>query len=182
MAAFLVFLTLCLVSFSPAAVSLRIQWKNQLISVKVERVPLSLVLREVVRQTHIQIQGLDQLQDKMVSARFSGLPLDDALKRLLVNANYALVQYATPPKGNPSGLVLMIARQGRKSSNLARPAGTELNDERAARAARLEPESGGVQLEDEKRTAEAMRPRTSGLQPGGDDRTAHWGRVVRERL
>jgi hypothetical protein len=171
MAAFLVLLTLCLVSFSPAAVSLKIEWKNQRLSVKAERVPLSMVLREVIRKTRIQIQGLDQLQGNMVSARFSTLPLDDALKRLLVNVNYALVQYKTPPKGNPSGLVLIVARQGGKSSNLARPGGTELNDERAARAARLEPKSSGVQLEDEKRATEAARQRTSGLQPGGDDRS-----------
>src|SRR5713226_6172612 len=75
-------LSLCLASLSLGEVSPKVQWKNQRLSVNVERASLSQVLQEVAQQTHIQTLGLDQLKkDKMVSAQFVALPLDDALKR-----------------------------------------------------------------------------------------------------
>src|ERR1700687_2946171 len=142
----LVLLSLGLVFLASAEISPTVQWKNQRLSVNAEQAPLPQVLREIARQTHIEVEGLGQLQEDRVSAQFVALSLDDAFKRLLVNVNYALVEYATPPKGNPSGIVLVIGRQGGKSSKLATPRGTQLEDERAAREVRLEPEIGRVQL------------------------------------
>jgi hypothetical protein len=189
-------LSLCLASLGLAEVSPKVQWKNQRLSVSVERASLSQVLQEVAQQTHIQTLGLDQLKrkDKMVSAQFVALPLDDALKRLLVNVNYALVRYATPPKGNPSGLVLVVEKQGGKSSNPTTSGGMRPDEEgRAAQAERPEPqtsgvqlkdererqagveragsETGGIQLEDEAAEAAQARSGRSGIQPAGDDRT-----------
>jgi hypothetical protein len=188
-------LSLCLASLGLAEVSPKVQWKNQRLSVNVERASLSQVLQEVAQQTHIQTLGLDQLKrkDKMVSAQFVALSLDDALKRLLVNVNYALVRYATPQKGNPSGLVLVVEGQGGKSSNPTTPRGMRPDEEeRAAQAVRPEPQTsgvqlkdererqagaersgsdtGGIQLEDEAAEATQARSGSSGIQPAGDDR------------
>jgi hypothetical protein len=188
-------LSLCLASLGSAEVSPKVQWKNQRLSVSVERASLSKVLQEVAQQTHIQTLGLEQLKrkDKMVSAQFVALPLDDALKKLLVNVNYALVRYAIPQKGNPSGLVLVVEGQGGKSSNPTTPGGMRPDEEeRAAQAVRPEPQTSGVQLKDEReRQMGAERPGSemggiqledeaaeaahsssgsSGIRPAGDDR------------
>jgi hypothetical protein len=74
------------------SVALKIDWHDEKLSVSAERMPLSLILQEVIRRvgrTRIDVQGLSQLQER-ASMSFDGVPLREALQRLLSRADYAM--------------------------------------------------------------------------------------------
>jgi len=68
----------------------RIEYRDDRLSVHLEKVPLDDVLSELARISGGQIRG-DLRDPKDVTAEFKDVPLSDALHRLLGNQNFALV-------------------------------------------------------------------------------------------
>jgi len=60
------------------------------LSVDLVGVPLSEILAEIARQTHAEIRGAPR-EAGQVTARFEGVPLSEALDRLLCGQSYALI-------------------------------------------------------------------------------------------
>ncbi|MFH0342958.1 MAG: hypothetical protein ACHBNF_12695 [Chromatiales bacterium] len=87
---------------SPTAVG----WQAQRLSVQASKAPLSQVLREVSRQTGIEIRGAEALQQK-VSIAFSRQPLNDAIRTLLAKMNYAIVEEQSA-NGEPRPVRILI--------------------------------------------------------------------------
>jgi hypothetical protein len=87
-----VFLGLLLTSCGLARPAVKIQWKEneRLLSVTASHAPLSGVLREIARQTAIELEGEDRLQEQ-VSIDFSDVSLIEGLRILLEHKDYALV-------------------------------------------------------------------------------------------
>jgi HEAT repeat protein len=67
----------------------RVEWRQGLLTVDAEAVPLSEVLHEVSTQTGIEFSGLDNLQ-KQISVHFFNVPLGAGLQMLLVPVDYRI--------------------------------------------------------------------------------------------
>lgn len=67
-----------------------IEYRNDALTVRLDKVPLNEVLEEIARQTHAEIRG-ELGVSREVTARFDDVPLSEALDRLLDNQNYALI-------------------------------------------------------------------------------------------
>ena len=89
-----------------------VEWQVQRLSVQASKAPLSQVLREVSRQTGIEIRGAKPLQEK-VSIAFSRQPLNYAIRTLLAKMNYAIVEEKSA-NGEPRPVRILIL--GRRNS------------------------------------------------------------------
>jgi hypothetical protein len=158
-----------------AGAPLKVEWKDELLSVIAEEAPLAQILREIARQTGMDIQGIEHSQGD-VSVRFSGLPLRDGLRRLLVDMNYAILEFGTFEEGTPT-YALFFPQQPSRSQDADGMSGAQREDERAAVEAARQP-SSGVQREDEQAAAEAARRPTGGVQR--EDERAAEARAIRE--
>jgi hypothetical protein len=175
----LVLLPLCVVSFAWAEAPLQVEWKEGLLSVIAEKTPLTQILREIVRQTGMEVQGLERLQGD-VSVRFSALPLGEGLRRLLVNVNYAIIEDVAAQAAKPAH-ALFFSQQPNRAEGMDGTSGVQREDERAVLEAARQP-TRGVQREDERAVLEAARQPTRGVQredervaeasvgPGGEPR------------
>jgi len=67
-----------------------VEYRDDRLTVRLEKVPLDDVLAELARVSGGQIRG-DLREPREVSAEFKDVPLSDALHRLLGNQNFALV-------------------------------------------------------------------------------------------
>lgn len=92
----LLLFTLFLVSSASAHTSLRVEWREERLSVSAEKVTLAQILQEVARRTGMEIRGLAGLQEQ-VCVRFARLPLHEALQKLAMN--YVVVWKTFPQKG-----------------------------------------------------------------------------------
>jgi hypothetical protein len=72
--------------------------QNERISAQLEAVPLRAVLAELAQQTQIEFLIPKQDAQRPLSAKFSDLPLQDGIKRLLEGSNYVLL---TDPPAAP---------------------------------------------------------------------------------
>src|SRR5271166_6672518 len=70
------------------AARLTVSWHQDRLSVDGIGTPLTQVLVEIARQTGLRVSGADSLNQR-TRARFSGLPLTQALARLLTGVNFA---------------------------------------------------------------------------------------------
>ena len=93
------FVALLIASPALAQKSLEVEWKAGRLSVRAENTALSEILREVARQTGLEVRGHEGLQEE-VSVRFADLPLDDALRKLLDRVN-SLIVGEPSPQGRP---------------------------------------------------------------------------------
>jgi len=84
----------------------KVEWKGGLVTVVGEKGSLCAIVQEVARQAGIEVQGVDKLQEQ-VSVNFSGLPLFEALQRLLKDTDYALWGVSTHP-GSARSVRLVI--------------------------------------------------------------------------
>jgi HEAT repeats len=75
---------------SAFAQKMKVEWKNQRLSVSAREVPLSEILIEISRQTGIEVGGLEELHGQAVED-FSSLPLREGLEKLLSGRNYAII-------------------------------------------------------------------------------------------
>lgn len=111
-----IFLTLFLFSHDSSAQAqheigpFKVEWNNARLSIIAVEVPLFSVLQEVSRQTKVNIQGLENLHEP-ITVRFSRLPLDEGLKNLLDNVNYAIFTKLTPHSNSPSTRMLITGRR-----------------------------------------------------------------------
>ena len=67
-----------------------IEYRNDALTVRLDKVPLGEVLQEIARQTNAEIRG-ELSEPREVTARFDNVPLPEALDRLLDDQNYALI-------------------------------------------------------------------------------------------
>lgn len=67
-----------------------IEYRNDALTVRLDKVPLGEVLSEIARLTHAEIRG-ELSEPRDVTARFDDVPLPEALDRLLDDQNYALI-------------------------------------------------------------------------------------------
>ncbi len=101
--------TLTLLSPALAWPLLAVEWQEGSLSVIAEEAPLAKLLQEVARQTGVEVQGLEGLRAE-VSVRFSGLPLEAGLRKLLAPVNYLLVEKVSPQEGTRPTLALVFTR------------------------------------------------------------------------
>lgn len=85
---------------------LKVEWNEGRLSVMAEKTALSDILREVARQTGLEVRGLEGLQEE-VSVRFADLPLDEALRKLLSRVN-SLILGESSPQGKPRPVLGVI--------------------------------------------------------------------------
>jgi hypothetical protein len=67
-----------------------------------DRIPLRLVLEELARQLPLRMSLSEAWHDHPVTAHFRGLPLDEALARLLTGLPYGLIIYDPAPSATHS--------------------------------------------------------------------------------
>lgn len=84
-----------------------VEWSDRLLSVHAENVRLSMVLQKVARHAGVELRITGPFDQEM-SADFSRLSLETALRRLLVGLNYIIVEKA-PTGGRVRSIVVMIA-------------------------------------------------------------------------
>ena len=105
---------------------LRVEWKDTRLSVNADHAPLSQILQKVARQTGLEIQGMESLQDE-VSTSFSDLPLSTGLEKLLMSANYVLLEKSTSHRDPQPGLLLITGKRGTVADKSeATPGGQEI--------------------------------------------------------
>lgn len=101
--------TILLSSPAFAQPPIKVEWKVGRLSVSAERIPLSSVLREVARQTGVEIQGLEELQQE-VFVDFSNVSLCDGLESLLSHVDHAIVDNASRHGITRPTLVVIFSR------------------------------------------------------------------------
>ncbi len=90
---------------------LEVHWENNRLSVNAEKTPLAQILKEVSRQTDLEIRGLEELQEE-TSVHFVDLALNDALKLLLAHVNHLVImKESSTPKDSQPALVLLFKQQ-----------------------------------------------------------------------
>lgn len=67
-----------------------LNFKGHSVSAKFEGVPLETILAEIYEERRIRYQVDETLLQKPITTEFSDLSLEDGLRRILVNMNYAL--------------------------------------------------------------------------------------------
>jgi hypothetical protein len=85
---------------------IRVEWKDQLLTVQAENAPLSLILKRVVRLTGVDVSGLEKVQGQ-ASVNFSGRPLSEGLQVLLPGWDYAFAP-ADAALGRRGQLLIMV--------------------------------------------------------------------------
>lgn len=93
-----------------------VQFKKNLLTVKAKDIPLKRVLKEIVDHTGIKII-LQGPAEELVSAAFSDLPLEEGLRRLSRNYNYALVFGPHRAKEGEQEIEVFIFSKAGKRSN-----------------------------------------------------------------
>lgn len=77
-----------------------LSFKDNTLSVKIERARLTEVLQELARQARLEVSLASSLAEEQVSLSFDGLPLEQGIARILTGKNYTL-RYApesVPPR------------------------------------------------------------------------------------
>jgi HEAT repeats len=116
----------------------QVRWHAGVLSVRVERVPLDVVLNLITGQTKLRVISAVSLH-RLVTAKFDGLSLHEALERLLVQENYATME-KSGASGAAQPMTVVILGQVRTSpSPVAEPAPLvgEQNDDSSGRLNRL---------------------------------------------
>ena len=73
-----------------------------------DRIPLRLVLEELARQLALRLSLSEAWRDHPVTAHFRGLPLDEALARLLTGLPYGLIIYDPAPSATHSSATKQV--------------------------------------------------------------------------
>jgi len=98
----------------------RVEWREDRLSVSAERAPLAEILREVGRRTGLVVHGLETLRGD-VSIAFSDLSLEEGLRRLLARVDHVLVEEPSPEGAGAPTLTVILA--GTASGGVPAPAG-----------------------------------------------------------
>lgn len=111
---------------APAAAepALAVEWTQGRLSVTAEEAPLANALREVARQTGLQVNGAEALSDT-VTVRFSGLSLSEGLRRLLARVDHVLVE-ETSAHGEARPILALFVGRPFAGNSLPRPEGDEM--------------------------------------------------------
>ncbi len=89
------------------AARVAVSWGQDGLSVDSNGAPLTQVLAAIARQTGLRVSGADSL-NQSTRARFSGLPLTQALARLLTGVNFAIIEgHCAGGGGCPTTLVVL---------------------------------------------------------------------------
>lgn len=70
--------------------------RGELLSAKIEGVPLEIVLAELARQAHVKVSVAESVTGELVSAELDSLPLEQGIRRILYDKDYAL-RYSDQP-------------------------------------------------------------------------------------
>ncbi len=108
MLATLPLLILALVSAGFAQAPIKVTWEADRLTVIAEGAPLSQILKEVARQTGMELRGL-RVQ-KPVSVHLVNVPLSEGLENLLCDVNYAIMERPSHP-GGPRRACLVVFGQ-----------------------------------------------------------------------
>jgi hypothetical protein len=120
-----------------AGPTLAVDWTRERLSVAAEEVPLADALREVARRTGLQVRGAEILADS-VTIRFSGLPLSEALRRLLARVDHVLVEEMPAHADARPLLALFVGRRPFAGPGSSRPEGDEVATTEDAPGERLD--------------------------------------------
>jgi hypothetical protein len=96
-----------------------VEVRDDLLTVKVQQMPLEQVLKEVAQQSGIRLRIQGSLAEP-VSVVFEDLPLDDGLKRLLKDRNFVLMYTRGPAGAAPQQLTEVLVFSTAPASTLAR--------------------------------------------------------------
>lgn len=80
--------------------SLLVSVQDDRLSVKVDQVPLWVVLAELGRQTGIKVDIEGSVSREQISVEFKDLPLEDGIRRILQSKNYALTYAKATTSGD----------------------------------------------------------------------------------
>lgn len=89
----LIFTFFCLGFFSfaiPGTGELDLKFTGQIMSAEVQGVPLRVILEKIEREKGIWFKGDESVLERSVSIRFTDLPLDIGLRRILSGVNHVL--------------------------------------------------------------------------------------------
>jgi type II secretory pathway component GspD/PulD (secretin) len=93
MAQMLTVLSFTVLSLSPSSLAealIEVEWKEGQLSVNAEKAPLAHILREITRQTGLQVETTEKLQ-KLVSVHSSRVSLIKGLQDLLAGMDYVII-------------------------------------------------------------------------------------------
>ncbi|MDO8430805.1 MAG: HEAT repeat domain-containing protein [Candidatus Binatus sp.] len=103
-----------IVEAASADKSFSVRWQQNRLSVVANGAPLRDVLAEVARQTGLEVTGIKALKRES-RGQFSDLLLRDAVKKLLGNVNYAILENGAGANGDEH-LVVMVLGDSAPSS------------------------------------------------------------------
>lgn len=112
-AATITFLVVLLLLRSPVAgaqAPATVEWEAGRLSVRAEKTPLHHLLQEVARRTGLRLRGTEALRQE-VWVGFSGLPLRQALQRLLAGVSHVLIEEPAPDGATRSTLAVLGGRE-----------------------------------------------------------------------
>jgi type II secretory pathway component GspD/PulD (secretin) len=157
-----------------AQVALKVEWKEERLSILAERAPLSQVLQEVAKQTGVKFRGLDVPQEN-VSLNFSHLPLLEGLRRLLAQVNYVIIEERSMPGAMLPAQAVILGRLAPLTSETTPSEEAEQIKEEQT-VVEVSPDQEGVPREDEQTAAMMSRNQRSMPLKGGvpleDEQTA----------
>ena len=139
---------------SPAKPGLWVEWTAGRLSIDADGASLSAVLKEVARQTGVEIQGIEQLQHP-VFPHLSAVPLAEALQKLLGEVNHAIIGDLFTPALLPSVRVVILepGAEGAEKERIQLERAPEVGSFRRASAARMPVDRSGW-TEQQKRQAD----------------------------
>jgi hypothetical protein len=108
---------------TPPPASFHVEYRAGRLSVHALDAPLRRVLAEVVRQSGIQIIGMENVHGR-VSVDFSDEPLGPALTSLLIDVDYAFSGDLARPQGIAHATLLVMERHAASAGKGAAPAAT----------------------------------------------------------
>jgi len=94
-----------------------VEWHSQQLSVNGAGAPLSKILSEIAGQTGIEVQGGNVLR-QTTDAKFVDLPLNQGLRQLLRNVNFAIVEKSSGGKVRCEKLLILGERSRESGQEL----------------------------------------------------------------
>ncbi len=149
----LFFLSLFLLpSFTLAQTRPEVEWQEGRLSIHAESIPLSQIIKEIAHHTGLEIQGAEELQEK-VSFHFADLSLSEGIQKLLAHVNYFLLEEASPQGNKRPTRVLVFGQRAAPSSEEKVNAEEEAvasGNEEGDRLAKLQEtiQTGGIEAEE----------------------------------
>lgn len=109
-----------------ARASVKVDWSGGRLSIRAEKAPLVQVLKEVARQTGIELRGLERLKEENISVGIVDVGLAQGLEKLLGQVDYAIIT-GEPAEAGSRPLTVVIFGERRSPRKTAMAGGSGSN-------------------------------------------------------